>query len=859
MLRPLTIGLTKGLDLTSPAMAKEPGTLIGCLNYEFTSIGGASRIDGYERYDGWANGSLSDIWEVPITIVDAPALAAATAGDIIKLTTAQGTVHAGIFIELTTSFLGNDAIRYLPLTKEVSVIRTSDVLIVDGGSGTDATASGSSYPMYERMGAITYATEVRDAATALRSQVVDSPTPVCGVHWFRNNLLEVRDAPKYTLNGVSNSFTNVGDVLQIGTLVGLVIAKTTSPLTVWLEPLVSGTTSTSLSVLNKDGTASGTATASSVSTDTGESEWAYMVALDTPETATDRGAKRMHRSVIVEFDNGAQVGGLDPQVGGVVNIGPNATTDKLLLFIKNIILTGGSWAAGTAAGRMELIPANQNSASVTSGAGPYNKIAVGDSVRSGSSGTGVFFVIDTVHYTYLAGTKKLRIGETHYVGFNANFLGADDDQEAYLTNGAGRAVWAKYFYPTLTGYEAPPSATALGDEEFFSYGNIRAETIDALDKPKFCSRHGRLCLALGYKGGTVSISVANEPHNFNGVDGAQSLPMGDEITGLLETVGDTTLVFGRRSIARLAGIADQITAGTVSPDSGALPYSCVNVGRIPVFADQNGVSTITQSETYSDFIGSRVSDKVQLKLRPSLVTSIYDTNIGGVNCAIPVRSKNQYRLFLRSGEVYSFCMNDPSNPQIGISDYSPNDGMVRTPLAWSSQLADNGKERIHVVWDPYYAKYAPSLQTGSYNPISQLRVYELDAGWGFDGETFDSYIETAHLYNDNSQNFIGIHNIRLFGVSHGVCSLQVRAKGIETNFDQAYTDAAQDISLPYNTPSGWYRSMQEVTNFVDLPNWGLGISLRFESSQDAGLTTTEPPHVLQVAVLHIQLEGASDG
>lgn len=844
----IPINLKYGLDLTSSVLSKRPGSLIDCMNYEFTASDGLSRLEGYERYDGWANGGLSDVWQVAISISDAAAFSAAVVGGVVKLITAQGIINVGVYVSSTST-----TINYLPITKYQAVIRSGDAIIVDSGSTADATATAKSFALYTTLSTANYLATVRSTAASLRSAVVDSPTPVCGLHWFRNTLLEARDAPMYTITGIAASFFNVGETISIGTIKGLIIHKETSPTRIWIEPYVSGTVSTSIAVLNKDGTTASSATATTVTESLEESDWAYMVALGTPDTDAARSVKRMNRAVIVEFTGGTQAAGADPVEGLVVNVGPDSVTNYYYLSIKSIVLTSGSWAAGTAAGRMELVPHYSLDATSKSGAGAYNKIVVGDVVRNGGNS---FFTVSSVIRTEIAGTNRLRIYNSHYVGFTANFFGEESQAEAYLTTGASRAIWAKYYNKPLTGYRVPNGVGSLGEEVFYSYGNIYVTSASILDVPKFCSRHARLCLALGYEGGSTAISVVNEPYNMSGIDGAQSLPMGDEITGMLEGVGDSTIVFGRRSISRLAGIADGIKTYTISPDSGALPYTCVNVKRIPMFADQNGVSMLTQSETYSDFIGERASDSVQLKLKPRLVTSVFDTEIGGAHCAFQVRSKNQYRLVLRSGTIYTFCMTG-EEPLITISNYS-NDSCPRVPIAWSSQIQDNGKERLHVVWDEFYSKYSPDDIGGSYSPITNQRVYELDAGWGFDGETFDCSFETSPLFNDGTQNFIAIDRLRVFGRSHGVGSLVVRARGIERDFDQELTTASQDISLPAYAPANFYKEKRDVTSFTDHANWGLGVSLVFSSGVQKGLTNTEPSHVIQIIVIQPRIEGVTD-
>lgn len=51
---------TGGLDTTTPAMQKKPGTVIAAQNFEQNLNGGYDTIAGYERFDGHASPSDAD-------------------------------------------------------------------------------------------------------------------------------------------------------------------------------------------------------------------------------------------------------------------------------------------------------------------------------------------------------------------------------------------------------------------------------------------------------------------------------------------------------------------------------------------------------------------------------------------------------------------------------------------------------------------------------------------------------------------------------------------------------------------------------------------------------------------------------
>lgn len=845
---PVPVDLNQGLELASSVLAKRPGSLIDCLNYEYTGSDGLRRIDGYEAYDGWTNGSVSDIWSVTVTVSNPGLFSAAVVGDLVRLLINGSWLTVGVLLEK-----GASSIVYTPLNKDQAKLRSGDNLAFGSSTTITLQVSTEAEPLYDSMTPSAYLQEVRDYQATMRAAVTEGNTPICGLHVFRNNVIVARDAPRVTITGISASLINVGDYVAIGTLSGLVIAKDST--NYWIEPYTDGTVNTSINVRNKDGTVAASATATTVTIDRGESEHAYLMHLETPDTSFTRGERTMWRSTILTFDNGTQAAGADPKVGDIINIGPSFGVNDYRGIVKSIVLTSGTWAAGTAAGRMEVVFANPFSPGSGSGFGPINRFAVGDTVRIGANS---IFVIDAITRTVLPGTLALRRNASRYVAETYNFSGTDENFAAYGATGASRAFWAQVYNVRGSTFKSNPPSIS-GEEIYRSYGNIIVNPDSvAFDNPKFVSLHGRSSLALGFMPGEVAFSVIYEPHNFNGLDGAQVLTTGDEVTGLVEAVGDTTVVFGRRSICRVSGAVDALTMNTVSPKSGAYPYTCAVVGRVPVFVDHSGISTLEQSETYSDFVGERSSFAVDPQLRPRLLTSFAGTEIGGVHCAFAVRGKSQYRLFLRSGKVFTMCITS-QGPKFAISNYS-NDDVPRLPFAWSCQIMDSGKEMIIASWDPFYAKYAPveTPEGTAYTGIDQKELYELDSGWGFNGDTFNHYFVVAHMFMDAAANNIQLARFRMFGKSFGFASLDSSSAGIDMTFDEEFS-STRDASLPQRVPAAWKPLMDDAMSFTHIGNWGLGIKLKIQNKYAKGEATTEPPHVCQLIVLYTDTTGAQDG
>lgn len=705
------IALNKGLDLASPAMSKEPGSLIDCLNYEFTTIDGTRRLDGYERYDGWYNGASADYWGVVISVLDASAFGFLQAGDLLKKVVSGVLSVLGVVVSYSSV---TGTLIYVPVKKELSVLQPGDQIIVDSDAAADATVSAQSAPRYQQLSHVDFLAEVRTSSALLRQQVADSPHEVVGLHWLRNNLLEIRDAPYFTFNGLADSALEDGMLFRYNGYTYMVIQKLGSPLTVFVEPYgtAPGAPSTNVVVVGKDGSVSATYTPSStVSAEGGD--WAYMVAMPTPTTTGEPHVdQRMMRSVILTFTAGTRDTGIDPAVGEVVAIGTGANNYKAV--IKSIVLVSGAWATSNAVGRLEVVPMDPLSSAATSGVGAKNTVLVGDAVVGQRGGT--IFTVSSIIRTRLAGSKRLRSKESHYLAKTYNFYGTQQHAEAYGASGASRAFWAKYYVPDQTNQylNVVPIGAILDN---YSYGNIVTDTVENNDMPKWVSLHSGNRLALSWEGGDFLLSVVGEPYNFSGFEGAFSDATGDEITGMLEGVEDSTIVFGRRSIRRVVGNTNEsMQVYTISGNSGAFPYTCVLVGKTPVFTEHTGISTLEQSETYSDFAGVRMSKKVDAELRPRLLAGFAGTETGGTYCAIGVRNKNQYRLFLKSGKVYSMCITE-DGPAFGTSNYS-NDLEARVPFAWSTEIQDSGRESIHVVWDSFLVKASPSGTSVESTPLT---------------------------------------------------------------------------------------------------------------------------------------------
>lgn len=852
---PVTLNI--GLDtVTPPLMAKE-GSLIECINYELTDTIGYRRIDGYEAYDGFPNGDITEYFRLGFTATDPLQQNLIQPGTVIyRSDFGENPVPVGVIMggPFDTIFYDISPLRtadsftvieeYLVQTDGQSFIQLQSadgVLRILGegnelgstftgytseGTEIDLSISGTLRPGGILVSPEEYLDNLRSYSADLRALVNPAPASVAGLYWFNDRLLVAVNSMKITLVVASTDPQPVVGVMYRwnGTVYRVLRVQQTESGSNNAYAIEMAAISTSTVVddnlveVDAVGT-EGTVWATDVSlnndpNDT-NSETAYLGYFNNHDLRPGREFVSLPIATSFSYDAGTHSSALGPPITFAEDdtyyaVGGDGAVLEVRL--NYVVQESGTFGDGTSVGRAQVTVVDVIS-------GTRNTLADNDVIHSEyptTAESAVLTVNGTGTASFLAGTAALDRNQSRYQWASANFYARVEGNAAYGVTGAGFAFWANEY-----GYGTMPTGVA-----------------EELDIPKYISFHAG-SLALGFGRGSVILSVPGEPANFNGTDGAAEIATGDTITGLLEMPGDTLAVFGLRSIRKITGTPPAL--GTISGSSGCFNYTAVLVGQDAIFTGLNGISTLQQTAAYGDFAGMRLSDSISNWLRPKLSTGFENLQRGGTVLAYPVRAKNQYRLVLSSGEVVALAIT-ADGPKITILNYGLI-GETKIPYAWSSNTDSQGKERIHVTWD--------ARTKGS-------QVYELESGWGFNGQTFRHYFDTTYLFNNNGSMFSGIEKVRLFGQGYGVATLNVRSSGIEQDFEQAYHERIQDLSIPRFLISLKNR-MQPVTNIVDQSNWGLGIKLRFEGTTAEGTTLTEPTHICQALVLHVRTEGALDG
>lgn len=846
--------LNYGLDLTTPKMLVQPGTLLDCLNYEAVDEGGLARISGYDRYDGRVSPSVNRYYAIRTD----SSVASYVAGDVIGTSSwlrylggsgsskAASPQYLGVLVDkYTVPGPSTNVLVFAPFEYSTS-LASADINFASRLDLTTETLVNTIAVDYiqdleELQLPDVYLDKILEYQAILRTFVTALPTVALGLHWFDDTLYAVAGAVviEFESLGVGTySYPIQGAVVtgsggSTGTVLASSITSGASPnvrLTIldnytgsWVGETVPGVVYDPM----------GSANVLAVESVTGDSNIAHLWEARTQlrilqeDSAPIRfGWEPIFQGWEFNYDSGDVPAGYfnkvernqDSATPSTYYFSDGSTT--LSAQILTYTVTAGSLATADAAGLIQigaLTPIAGTGRTLTAAYTIYADIALTIVVGQ---------VTSTMVFAALEGLANLENANSRYEFISANFYATEALKAMYGVSGAGRA-----FYYDKTNF-------------------YKINTLAAVDTPRHLANHlGHL--ALGYSAGSVLLSVVGQPWNFSGVDGAAELAVGDRLTGLAVLQGVTLGVFCAQSVWSIAGsVVDSFQTQILVPDEGCIEYSLVIMGQ-PIFTSNWGVTTLEQSDKYGDFVGNRLSKKINKWLLPRIVDRKSGQPLSmGVLCAFPVRAKNQYRLVLRDGTVVTMTMTQEGPPAFTTQVYNWYDDVDASysvkPLAVSSEIDDLGRERIHFsTWDA-------DDGAGEY-------VYELDSGWGFDGKYIPHNFTINWYYGETITQFQTLAGVRIYGQSHGYTNMQVQASGIQNDMYFGGT-AFSTTTTPLNLPRAFTQytaEPQDTTNRTDLAARGLAIQLKFSGS-NTDLTAIEPSHVAQVLITYSTPDGAFD-
>lgn len=259
--------------------------------------------------------------------------------------------------------------------------------------------------------------------------------------------------------------------------------------------------------------------------------------------------------------------------------------------VTRVVLETGTWAAGTAAGRLIL-------GTITGTFDATNALQVGGVTKATSAS--------------LATTITLLPGG-RYEFYVYNFTGSTATRRIYGCDGKNRGFEfdGTVFVPIDTGMvsDIPAHVACYKSQLFFSF-----------------------------KGSSQNSGVGT-PYQWTAVLGASEIALGDDIVGY-SIESETLLILSRNSSNQLSGDnIDTFALDPISDEVGAIPWTIQNIIK-PLWLDDRGLILSTRAQEYGNFNLSDVSGKIQPRINDMravvVASSVY-------------KEKNQYRLYGSDG------------------------------------------------------------------------------------------------------------------------------------------------------------------------------------------------------------------
>lgn len=317
-------------------------------------------------------------------------------------------------------------------------------------------------------------------------------------------------------------------------------------------------------------------------------------------------------------------------------------TSAATAVITRVVLESGTWAAGTAAGR--LIFASQT------GTFQAENLDVGANLNVATIAANSSAITLSPLGTYKCVTH--------------NFTGSTDTARMYGCNGKDRGFEfdGTVFVPLNTGMtvDKPVNVTAYKKQLFFSF-----------------------------YGSSQNSSVAN-PYVWSAVTGASEIGIGDTITGYAPSAR-ALQIFSRNKASQLTGSSvSDFVLDTLSETAGSISDTIQILGSTFCLDDQ-GVRQISATQNYGNFGEKTVSERIQ---------SLINTMRTKVVASSVYRARGQYRLYGNDGT--GIIMTVKNEKVIGFTEF---DYPVNVTCAWSGEDS-TGKDVVFFGADNGYVYQA---------------------------------------------------------------------------------------------------------------------------------------------------------
>lgn len=284
--------------------------------------------------------------------------------------------------------------------------------------------------------------------------------------------------------------------------------------------------------------------------------------------------------------------------------------------VKRVVVTSGSWSAGTAAGYVSISSATGTFVAETLSVGANSDVATisADKVANALPPGGTYeFVI----YNFYGNSGALRM---------------------YAINGVGKGF-------EFTGTVFTPITTGMD-----------------VDTPIKIVAHKKH-LFFAFSGGSVQHSSLGDPVTWSALTGAAEIAVGDEIADFQTAAPTSLIIMAKNSICVLYGNdASDWQLETLTNEAGALAHTAQKIGPV-IYMDNRGIRSIATTSAYGDFTLGTMTQMIAPLLRAKL-----NTGQNPVACC-RVRTLNLYRVFFADGTGISVYLGKKS-PEVMPIDFA---------------------------------------------------------------------------------------------------------------------------------------------------------------------------------------------
>ena len=445
---------------------------------------------------------------------------------------------------------------------------------------------------------------------------------------------------------------------------------------------------------------------------------------------------------------------------------------------------------------------------------------------SGTSYRGYRWQVDNVSRARIWGRESIRVrvrdrgyraegsrGVTNSEPIEQEITAAEISRFRFITHNFTGQSGAEKMYG-VTG-EGP--AFEFDGETFVE---LRTGVVD--DRPIFVAEHSEH-LFLGYRNGSVIHSGVGKPRNFEAIEGAAELAIGDRITGMVGGYKESLFVFGRNKTSVLKGTSPlDWRLPTLSDEAGCMEGSA-NLLDQPLVFDDRGLRFMEATQAFGDFSIATATEH----LKPWLA---FKHRSGAIPVdSVRVRNKSQYRLFFSDGDI------------LVMTAIPRGNFLSREFTFFSYDLYQGDEVRAGVVNHSCSVEDPDGRERIFFSMKGSGFVYEMDKGPSFDGSKLPAYVRFPY-------NHLGTPNhIKRFRKLHLECDSVERSRFLlSATFDDDREEGEpEEFSVlgrtAYWDEQAWdefeWDSTPEISAHARLFGRGRNISILIYSED-----TDQPPH-----------------